>query len=79
VVWASSIEAVMLNALAPLMTLEQITAGLFVYRVVYYLVPFLAGILFVILGEFYVLARQHFRGEMETLDLSALAKELGDM
>ncbi len=51
-------EAVMLNALAPFMPLEQVTAGLFAYRLIYYLAPFLLGILLLIVGEAFLLVRR---------------------
>ncbi|WP_432695287.1 bifunctional lysylphosphatidylglycerol flippase/synthetase MprF [Marinobacterium sp. YM272] len=55
-------EAVMLNALAPFMPLEQATAGLFAYRIIYYLAPFLLGILLLILGETFLLFRRRAGG-----------------
>lgn len=54
-------EAVMLNALAPFMPLEQITAALVVYRLVYYLAPFLLGILLLTGGEVYVASQRRMR------------------
>jgi len=56
-------EAVILNALAPFMPLEQVAVGLLVYRVVYYLFPFMIGILLLALGEVIALARDR-QGEV---------------
>ncbi len=50
-------EAVMLTALTPFMPAEQITAALVVYRLVYYLVPFLLGTLLLIAGELFVVIK----------------------
>lgn len=47
-------EAVMLTALTPFMPVEQVTAALVVYRLVYYLVPFLLGTVLLIAGELFV-------------------------
>jgi phosphatidylglycerol lysyltransferase len=50
-------EAVILNALASFMPLEQVAAGLLAYRIVYYLVPFMIGILLLAAAEMIALGR----------------------
>lgn len=51
-------EAVMLTALSPFCPLEKITAALVLYRLIYYIAPFLLGILLLIIGEVFVLTRR---------------------
>ncbi len=51
-------EAVMMTALAPFCPLEKITAALVLYRLIYYITPFLLGILLLIVGEVFVLTRR---------------------
>ncbi len=50
-------EAVMIAALTPFMPIEEITAALVVYRLVYYLVPFIFGTALLIAGEMFVVIR----------------------
>lgn len=47
-------EAVMLTALTSFLPAEQVTAALVVYRLVYYLVPFLLGTVLLIAAELFV-------------------------
>lgn len=46
-------EAVMIAVLTPFMLIEEIAAALVVYRLVYYLVPFLFGTALLIAGEMF--------------------------
>jgi len=47
-------EAVILSAMSPFISLDQITAALIAYRVIYYLGPFMLGILLLVGSEIFI-------------------------
>ncbi len=65
-------EAVILSALGPFIPLEQITAGLIAYRAVYYLAPFVLGILLLLGSEIVINLQQKFSNSPERLQQGLL-------
>jgi len=55
-------EAVIIAALQNTIPVEAITVGLISYRVIYYILPFLLGLLLLILSESYISLRKHWAG-----------------
>lgn len=55
-------EAVIITALHTTIPVDTITVALLGYRIIYYIVPFLLGLLLLILSEAYITARQRWSG-----------------